>query len=355
MEQTSNTRQLLLQHYQAYPLLQIQDICKFLFQGAFGCEHMVTSPNGAVVWIDREYRNCNLQAGAPLVEPLDGNYSRVHLAYLARGLHAETLGKLFVASARTEPEGQTALENKLAVAQALVQEGALPFSPDAFADAVQDWKAQGYPAIHHSNTFREHYHPAYRVIANQYVPFLPLFAKLDALLEKGPTVLAIEGGSASGKTTLSALLQQLYDCTVFHMDDFFLRPEQRTAARLAEPGGNIDRERFLVEVLTPMAHNAPVNYRRFDCATMTLTPPVQVIPKKLTVIEGVYSMHPAFRQHYDLSVFLNISPELQRSRIAERNSPQFAQRFFNEWIPLEEHYFSATDAKAYCHLCIPIC
>ncbi len=64
---------------------------------------------------------------------------------------------------------------------------------------------------------------------------------LQAIDERLPRqerlLLAIDGGSASGKTTLAALLAQRYGCPVFHMDDFFLRPEQRTPQRLAEPGG----------------------------------------------------------------------------------------------------------------------
>ena len=84
---------------------------------------------------------------------------------------------------------------------------------------------------------------------NNYAPFLPLFAKIDKMLSHKNVVIAIEGGSASGKTTLGSLLEALYDCTVLHMDDFFLRPEQRTTARYAEVGGNVDYERFLDEVL----------------------------------------------------------------------------------------------------------
>ena len=38
------------------------------------------------------------------------------------------------------------------------------------------------------------------------------------------------------------------------MDDFFLRPEQRRPERFAEPGGNVDRERFAAEVLV---HTGP--------------------------------------------------------------------------------------------------
>ena len=79
-----------------------------------------------------------------------------------------------------------------------------------------------------------------------------LFEEIEKRLEKGPLTLVIDGPSASGKTTLSGMFREKYDCTVFHMDDFFLRPEQRTPERYAEIGGNIDRERFLEDVLIPL-------------------------------------------------------------------------------------------------------
>lgn len=144
--------------------------------------------------------------------------------------------------------------------------------------------------------------------------FAPLFAELDRRLAgEAPVRLAIEGGSASGKTTLGKILTERYGCTVFHMDDFFLRPEQRTAARFAEPGGNVDRERFLAEVLLPLRRGEKVFYRRFDCASMQLQNAVETMPKKLVVTEGAYSMHPELAPYYDLSVFLDITPELRAS------------------------------------------
>ena len=57
---------------------------------------------------------------------------------------------------------------------------------------------------------------------------------------RGRVVVAIDGRCGSGKTTLAAALQKEFSCAVFHMDDFFLRPEQRTEERLAQPGGNAD-------------------------------------------------------------------------------------------------------------------
>ena len=162
--------------------------------------------------------------------------------------------------------------------------------------------------------------------------------------------MAIDGGAGSGKTTIANLLQQLYGCTVLHMDDFFLRPEQRTPSRRAEVGGNVDRERFLEEVLRPLSQGRPVEYRRFDCTRQEVEPPVTIIPRPLVVIEGAYSMHPDLASFYDLSLFLEVSPTCQRARILKRNPSPWAERFFNEWIPLEQAYFSGMDVKARCTL-----
>ena len=98
------------------------------------------------------------------------------------------------------------------------------------------------------------------------------------------------------------------------MDDFFLRPEQRTPERFSESGGNVDRERFLEEVLLPVSKGQPVIYRRFECNTFTLTEPVMVQPAKLTIIEGAYSMHPLLARYYDYAVFLDIEGEKQKER-----------------------------------------
>lgn len=178
-----------------------------------------------------------------------------------------------------------------------------------------------------------------------------LVSKLQNMLQRGKVVLAIEGGSASGKTTLAAWLQQQFeDCAVYHMDDFFLRPEQRTRERLAESGGNVDRERFFEEVLLPVSKGEAVTYRRFECSTFTLSEPVTIQPAKLTIIEGAYSMHPMLAEYYDFSVFLDISASLQEERIRKRNTPESAENFLEKWIPMEQKYFMECRVKESCNL-----
>ena len=71
-------------------------------------------------------------------------------------------------------------------------------------------------------------------------------------------------------------------------------------------------------------------------------------------VEGAYSMHPDLEKYYDFSVFLDIDPEKQKARILKRNSPQFATRFFEEWIPLENKYFLNMNVKERCDICISV-
>ena len=172
-------------------------------------------------------------------------------------------------------------------------------------------------------------------------PLQAATAAIDALLTRKDTAMvAIDGKCTAGKTTLAAGLAEIYDCNVFHMDDFFLRPQQRTSQRLAETGGNVDYERFRSEVLEPLRSGTPFAYRPFQCSTQTLADPVSVTPKKLTIIEGTYSLHPYFGDPYDLKILLTVTEETQRQRILAR--PQFLHdRFFNQWIPMENRYFEA--------------
>ena len=79
---------------------------------------------------------------------------------------------------------------------------------------------------------------------------------------------------------------------------------------------------------------------------------VTVLPGRLNIVEGSYSFHPELARYYDLSVFLDISPETQRSRILKRNGPEWGQQFFDRWVPLEQTYFHETDTQGRCTLAL---
>ena len=352
MENCVKTRELILSHFEKYPKLGIKDLYKFLYQGVFGPGHMIPSRSAAVDYIVSEFKACTLR-GATVTEELCGDFCRVSLSCLNDGLSADTLGGFFYLSAQGVEADRAAFEEKLKVLEELIQSGTLPFSLAEYREFTEELKSAGYPAVHHSEAFRENYHPAYRVISKKFIPFLPLFKRIDTLIAENDTLtVAIDGGCAGGKTTLAGVIEELYGATVFHMDDFFLRPEQRTKERYSEVGGNVDRERFLDEVLIPLKRGVPFGYRKFDCSTFALGEKTDVTPSKLRVIEGTYSHHPDLTPYYDLTVFLDVPLDVRKKRIEVRNSPKMAERFFNEWIPLEEKYFSEMQIKSRADFCI---
>ena len=168
-----------------------------------------------------------------------------------------------------------------------------------------------------------------------------LFLKIEELLSaKDRIVVAIDGGAASGKTTLADMLADHYGASIVHMDDFFLRPEQRTPARFAEAGGNLDRERFMEEVIPFIGKKASFSYRIFDCSKMELFGTAEISDSALVIVEGSYSHHPAFADAFDLRVFLRVDEEERTRRIIARNGAR-SEIFFARWIPLENRYFEA--------------
>lgn len=175
-------------------------------------------------------------------------------------------------------------------------------------------------------------------------------SQIDKILENHPNppiIVAIDGKSASGKSTLGNLLKEKYNCNLFHMDDFFLRPEQRTKERLAEAGGNVDYERFYKEILSHLSDREGLVYQRYNCSSQSLEEKGKVPYSRLNIIEGSYSQHPYFKDIYNLRFFLDISAEEQKRRLLVRNGEEQVKRFLNEWIPMENRYFEEYHIRSY--------
>ena len=164
-------------------------------------------------------------------------------------------------------------------------------------------------------------------------------------------IIAIEGPCTSGKTTLANEIAAEFDCNIIHIDDFFLPPEKKKTERLSEPGGNIDYERFFDEVVRNLKSDKVFTYGKFTCRYGKITEQIEFTPKKLTIVEGVYSMHPYYGDIYDYKIFLDISEETKINRLKIR-SPEKIDRFINEWIHMENKYFKECHIKEKCDIII---
>ena len=171
---------------------------------------------------------------------------------------------------------------------------------------------------------------------------------------KRPLRVAIDGGSASGKTTLANRLGQVLSCPVVHMDDFFLPLSLRTPKRLAEPGGNVHYERFAAEVLSGLQSGEAFSYGIFDCSAMEVTGSRDIPAADIVIVEGAYSLHPKLAETYDLKILLQVDPALQAERILRRNGAEKQAVFLSKWIPLEQRYFEGCRVRERADLVLDI-
>lgn len=339
---------LLKEHFDSHPEMEIRDAIKFLYQSRMGPGHLVPDEDAALARLEAEWAQVEADPDAPLTEPLGGGMCRLQLsACKGKGLSGKTVLRLFLLTARKAAPHASDLERDLELVYAL------PFPRAAVERELAQYRALGCPAVGHSARYRAAYAPAYRLISARLARLLPLLCSIDGQMIHEPHLrVAIDGPCASGKSTLGEELSHIYCCPLIHMDDFFLRPEQRTEARLAQPGGNVDYERFLGEVLLPLTRRETACYRPWRCRTGAFDAPVTVPPFPLTVVEGSYSLRPDLREHYHLRVWVEAPMEERLERLARRGGPDCLERFRTMWIPLEDRYFEACGVRECCQISV---
>lgn len=328
-------------HMEKYPKMQLQDVAKLLYQSEFGGGHMIADPEHSLLMLRSEHEKMSCRGEKlsfeDMIEDIGDGMCRIYLSCLDHGLRAEVLNDIFVQCANHKTGDALGLEQKIEIFLRACEEKELPFEFSEAKEYMQTWKEKGYCMMRHSELYRETYQPAYRVAENTYVRAYEIILEI---MEKKPKVVAIEGMSASGKTTLGELLHKNFpESNLFHTDDYFLQPHQRTEQRLREVGGNLDYERFKEEIVMHLEDPNGICYRRYDCSTQELGAAVCVPYQPLTIIEGAYSHHPYFGNYYDIGVFCKISAEEQERRIKKRNGEKMWDLFKNVWIPLENEYF----------------
>ena len=341
---------LLKEHYVNFPDMEVQDAVKFLYQHHMGPGHLIADEHTALARLKEEWDAVSPATDVPLSASLGNSLCRLNLALCkAIGLSYRTVARLFSLTSNQIAPNPTALKNSLDTIYSL------PFPREEVARYLTHYRAQGCPMVGHSDRFRRCYSPSYRITSEYYVNIIPVLAAIDKAMTEHPKLrVAIDGPCASGKSTLGAALSEIYNCPLFHMDDFFLRPEQRTIQRLAEPGGNVDYERFSREILSPLLADQPVQYKPWLCHSRSFGPEVTVPPAPLTVVEGCYCLHPDLRNAFHLRIWLETPWSVRRQRLLDRGGPECLARFEQQWIPLEYKYFEYYHIAHICHVHLSI-
>ena len=145
---------------------------------------------------------------------------------------------------------------------------------------------------------------------------------------KTPLILAIAGGSCSGKSTLAAYLRDYIGaetCRVVRQDDYYHDIRERGGS----PMVNFDIPEaldfgLLRNNLLAFKQNEAVALPNYDFTThQRRTPTEPRSPRPLIIIEGILLLaEPELRGVFDHSVFMRCASELRLSRRLERDTTE---------------------------------
>ena len=159
-------RGILITHARRYPLMQPTDAVKLIYQNEFGGGHLIRDEEACLNYLRREYADLEKDQTAPLCEDIGNGIVRVNLTALKEE-DLEQLGKAFVDSAAKHKGTLDSFLNKLEVLRTLTAEGVFAFDLDALNSYLSEYEAAGYPAVSHSEQYRQAYKPAYRILCIQ--------------------------------------------------------------------------------------------------------------------------------------------------------------------------------------------
>jgi uridine kinase len=176
--------------------------------------------------------------------------------------------------------------------------------------------------------------------------------RLEVAIDR-PIVIAVDGHSDAGKSTLAAAVAERVDAAVVHVDDFY-RDIADSERRALSPAQGVDRyfdwERLRAQAIAPLVQWARAKYDRFDWVTgHGLTKAVTVDPRDVVLVEGVYAARPEFDDLLDLKVLVEVASDtrqerrLLRARTVSRDAPEFWDA---RWYASERHYFRAIRPQA---------
>lgn len=159
-------------HYiETYPSSRLQDVYKVFYQDRFGSEHLVKNPNIVLQYINEEVAELDSKNFIPMVEEIGWRHNcvRVNLQLVKSGkITAAQLADAFIETANNPLSSadttQWTTEWKY-ILNAIIKNkhSIIDFRQDS-TDIDSLLKINPNAAIHHSQEFRDIYHPHYRVV-----------------------------------------------------------------------------------------------------------------------------------------------------------------------------------------------
>lgn len=176
-----------------------------------------------------------------------------------------------------------------------------------------------------------------------------------------PFIIAVAGGSCSGKTTLSRHLQHRIGtshCLLIRQDDYYHDIRTREASGNELPNFDVPEALDfdqLVKDVSALKAGEPVALPNYDFTTHQRRHPSQPIkPRPFIIIEGILLLHSApLRPLIDFSLYMRCSTEMRFARrlardIAERGRTEESvhTQFYKDVEPAHQTYVQKSAVHA---------
>ena len=159
-------RAFLIEHLRRRPRMEVRDVYKLLYQGAFGVAHIMGEKAWERLMEEAERVDLLDHLEEPLVElvSVDGRFVRVNLRpYIRQGGDLRTLYRAMLES--SEHEGDpTEFVSLWGMFMEAAAEQDLDFDDETIRLYDRSLEEAGPEPRHHSAIYREAYYPAYRVV-----------------------------------------------------------------------------------------------------------------------------------------------------------------------------------------------
>lgn len=160
-----------------------------------------------------------------------------------------------------------------------------------------------------------------------------------------PVLVAVDGRSGVGKSTLCERLAARVGAAHVDGDDFYAGGDAAALAALAPPeraAAVIDLRRLRAEALEPLLAGRTARWRPFDwdAGAGFAAEPVVCAPAPVVVLDGTYSGRPELADLVDLPVLVTLDERERLARLAAREGGDLGDPEFALWEAAEDHYFA---------------
>ncbi len=180
-----------------------------------------------------------------------------------------------------------------------------------------------------------------------------------------PIVVAIDGGSGAGKSSLAAMIQNQLEAALIPLDDFYAAQisDQQWASFI--PGERLehvfDWARLRRQAVEPLLQGETARWQAFDFIAGPRpdgTYPLQdkfkqQEPADVILVEGAYSASQPLAELVDLAILVDTPPEVRHARLAAREERNFLIRWHAIWDPVEDLYFNQVRPKKSYDIVLP--